>query len=113
MRSFWCEYFGEERDDLVYLEGNLFDSTPAIKRINFKNNQFQFVGANILKSLNFLSDADMTGAGCISTYAANNQEIVELKVNLKENCGFEKYRNIQEEKIHKLEEDLGDCEIRG
>lgn len=78
--------FSAERNQFVVLEGNLFEHTPLITRINFSSNKIENVGTNLLSNLNSLTYVDFRTNPCINTAAATPQLIASLKSQLVTKC---------------------------
>jgi hypothetical protein len=71
------------------LDGNLFQNSPILQFILFRNCGINYVGAGFLENLNSLEIADFRQNICIDIIANTTQLLFDLRENLAENCPLE------------------------
>lgn len=80
-----------ERNDLVFLDSELFEFNPEIETLDFYNNKLRYVGENIFKSLSKLNIADFNNNPC-SSYRMNSKiQLAVLISELNSNCQVPKF----------------------
>jgi Leucine rich repeat len=71
---------------IVAIDGNLFQSTRKLMRINLTSNLIQHVGSNLLSNLNDLEAIDIADNPCISFHARNQEQFDDLMMLFDKRC---------------------------
>lgn len=79
-------YLNLWRNEIVSIDGDLFQHNPNIKYVNFEDNLLENIGENLIVDLGNLKEVNFRNNPCIFGFAASRREIVELNRLLPINC---------------------------
>lgn len=70
--------FSVEHNNLISIDGDLFQHNPLLRWINFSRNQIQHVGLNLFRDLNDLRELYFFNNPCASATARNREDVLSL-----------------------------------